>query len=204
MASPSKALPSTRELFSQSSDPSSHSLDDDLNVATGGGQEVSSLSKGQKRSRGGDDTSSDEPPQFRRRSTRNPRIGLGFHNKSDDPIQVAGEEETGHTEERVGVPIVALAASQAGSLAPFHGDRIIPSSVCRAEALEELRSLYQIPDAIRLSVPHQGYDVYTPPANQLPIHKAAFECGVRLPLHPLLRRALISLELAPIQISPGF
>ena len=203
MASPSRTLPSTQELLPQSSNPSSHSLDDDLDSVTGEGQEVSSLSKGQKRSRGGDDTSSDEPPQSRRRSTRNPRIGRGFSNKSDNPIQVA-EEETGHAEERAGVPIVALAASQAGSLAPFHGDRIIPNSVCRAETLEELRSLYQIPDAIRLSVPHRGYDVYAPPANQLPIHKAAFECGVRLPLHPLLRRALISLELAPIQISPGF
>ena len=36
------------------------------------------------------------------------------------------------------------------------------------------------------------------------IHKAAFECGVRLPLQPTLHWALVVLELAPLQISPGF
>ena len=36
------------------------------------------------------------------------------------------------------------------------------------------------------------------------IHKAAFECGVRLPLYPTIRQALVVLKLAPFQILPGF
>ena len=75
--------------------------------------------------------------------------------------------------------------------------------MCTLDALNKLREEYKIPDYITLSLPHRGYDVYTPPQDRLLIHKAAFECRVRLPLHPTLRRALVELELAPFQISPG-
>ena len=46
--------------------------------------------------------------------------------------------------------------------------------------------------------------MYTPPPGRLVIHVSAFEFGVRLPLHPSLCRLLIALELAPLQLSPGF
>ena len=46
--------------------------------------------------------------------------------------------------------------------------------------------------------------MYTLPPSVLLIHAAVFECGVRLPLYPTLPKALIALELAPLQISLGF
>ena len=91
-----------------------------------------------------------------------------------------------------------------GSLLPFCEGRIIPDSACTTDTLAQLKRVYKIPDAIRLSLPHQGYDVYTPPTSCLLIHVAAFECGVRLPLHPSISRLLVALGLAPQQISPGF
>ena len=99
---------------------------------------------------------------------------------------------------------VSLVGVQAGSFALFHGGRIVPDSVSTLDTLAQLREEYKIPDNITLSLPHRGYDVYTPPQDRLLIHKAAFECSVRLPLHPTLRRAFVTLELAPLQISLGF
>ena len=76
--------------------------------------------------------------------------------------------------------------------------------MCTLDTLAKLRDEFKIPDYITLSIPHRGYDVYTPPQDYLLINKVAFECGVRLSLHPTLRRALVVLELALLQISPGF
>ena len=78
------------------------------------------------------------------------------------------------------------------------------NSVCTQDTLVQLREDYKIPDSITLSLPCRGYDAYTPPKDVLLIHKAAFDCGVRLPLHPSLRQALVALELAPLQISLNF
>ena len=54
------------------------------------------------------------------------------------------------------------------------------------DTLTKLREEYQILDYITLSLPHQVYDVYTPPQDRLLNHKATFECEVWLPLHPTL------------------
>ncbi|KAI9196572.1 hypothetical protein LWI28_025093 [Acer negundo] len=128
-----------------------------------------------------------------RRSVRNPRIGLGFHNRSDDSVQLTEEEDTrivGEVEEAGDAPIVTLTRVHTSSFASFHDGRIIPDSVCTVVTLAKLREEYRIPVNIDLSLPHRGYDVYTPPQDVLLIHKAAFECGVRLLLYPTLHRAL--------------
>ena len=72
--------------------------------------------------------------------------------------------------------------------------------MCTLDTLNKIREEYKIPDYITLSLPYRGYDVYTPPQDRLLIHKTAFECGVRLPLHPTLHRALVAPELSPLQI----
>ena len=163
------------------------------------------LEKG-KRVREDDGASDDTPPAQRRRSTRHSRIESGFHNQPEDPITVSDPTDAakvgggdGNTDERV-----SLVGVQAGSFTIFHDRRIVPDSVCTQDTLVKLREEYMIPDNIILSLPHRGYDVYTPPPGRLLIHKAALECGVRLPLHPTLRQALVALELAPLQVSPGF
>ncbi|KAI9186208.1 hypothetical protein LWI28_014883 [Acer negundo] len=158
-------------------------------------------------SRGEVDDSGDEQTPQCRRSTKNPRIGLGFHNKSEDLVQLTDEEDTeivGGVEKDGDAPVVTLIGVHTGSYTFFHDGRIVPDSVCTMETLARLREEYKISDDIDLSLPHRGYDAYTPPRDVLLIQKMAFECGVRLSLHPTLLRALVSLELAPLQISPGF
>ena len=91
-----------------------------------------------------------------------------------------------------------------GPLSSFHDGKIILNFVCTTVTLARLMRDYQIPDTIIISLPHRGYDVYTPSLGLLLIHVAVFECGVRLPLHPTLRRAFVALELAPLQTSLGF
>ena len=132
-------------------------------------------------------------------------VGLGFHNRPEDPVLIGdevGASKSGGDEEG-GEPDITLVRVQTGSFAAFHDGRIIPDSVCTVDTLNKLREEYKIPEYITLSLPHRGYDVYTPPQDRLLIHKAAFECGIRLPLHPTLHRALVALELAPLQISRG-
>ena len=50
-----------------------------------------------------------------------------------------------------------------GSFASYHDGRIIPDSVCTLNTLAKLREDYKIPNYITLSLPNQGYDVYTLP-----------------------------------------
>ena len=168
--------------------------------------EASPTSMGKKQSRDGDGVYSDTPRPQRRRSTRNPRIGSGFHNKLDNPVQIIDEADAAKVggDEEGGRNDITLFGVQTGSFASFHDGRIVPDSMCTLDTLTKLREEYKIPEYITLSLPHRGYDVYTPPQDCLLIHKTAFECGVRLPLHPTLRRAFVALELAPLQISPSF
>ena len=101
-----------------------------------------------------------------------------------------------------GIPQLGMAKPGVSTL-PFE-DRVVPNSVCTEDTLARLRREYQIPDTITLTLPHRGYDVYTPADDKVLLHVIAFECGVRLPLHPTLRKAPLALSLAPLQISPGF
>ena len=188
------------------SSPQSDSIDALFSMEAADAVVDSPTSEKKKRGREEDGVASDPPMTQRRRFTRNPRIGLGFHNQPEDPVLVG--DEVGASQSggnvRSGGPDITLVGVQTGSFAAFHDGRIIPDSVCTVDTLAKLREEYKIPEYITLSLPHRGYDVYTPPPDRLLIHKAAFECGVRLPLHPTLRRALVALELAPLQISPGF
>ncbi|KAK0604654.1 hypothetical protein LWI29_017877 [Acer saccharum] len=80
----------------------------------------------------------------------------------------------------------------------------VPPSLCTVSVLSRLRHDFNIPDDVELYLPIEDYDAYTPPPGHLPIHVAAFDGGVRLPLHPTLRRALCAFGLAPMQLVPGF
>ena len=219
MASPSRILTSQEIAAEQNpspaanpirpepaSPPQSDSIDALFSMEEADAVVDSPTSERKKRGREEDSVAGDTPMTQRRRSARNPRVGLGFHNRPEDPIFVNDPADAakvgggdGGTDE--GVSLVGV---QTGSFALIHDGRIVPDSVCTQDTLAKLREEYMIPDNIILSLPHRGFDVYTPPQDRLLIHKAAFECGVRLPLHPTLRRALVALELAPLQISPGF
>ena len=58
---------------------------------------------------------------------------------------------------------VSLVRVQSGSFASFHDGRIVLDSVCTLDTLAKLREEYKILDYVTLSLPHRGYDVYTPP-----------------------------------------
>ncbi|KAK1559870.1 hypothetical protein Q3G72_019314 [Acer saccharum] len=119
----------------------------------------------------------------------------------DSALEIDDEEDEGAKDD---APFADSSEVLSGPLASFHDSGIIADSTCTVDTLTPLRKEYQIPDAITLSLPYRGYDVCTPPPNLLLIHVAAFECEVRLHLHPTLCRAFHSLELTPLQISPRF
>ena len=159
-----------------------------------------------KRSRGEGGVTDDDTPLKHHRSTEAHGNGSGSGTRPEDPAQVVDDEDNDvdvETEEG-DIPAINLARVHTGPLSFFHDGRIIPDSVCTSDTLTRLRKTFRIPDHISLSLPHRGYDVYTPSAGRLLIHVAAFECGVRLPLHPSLHRLLVALELAPFQIFPRF
>ncbi|KAK1550585.1 hypothetical protein Q3G72_021577 [Acer saccharum] len=212
MASPSKLHASTQDVPPPSMPASSGSLSASLYLP-GSQKEDSAASSqsinGKKRNRGDGDITGDGISSQRRRSTRNPRIGLGFRNEPENLVQIMDEGEVAGVKDKKGeeagdiLPVDSLGIL-VRPLPPFGEGRIIPDSVCTADTLAPLRRVYRIPDAIRLFLPHRGYDVYTPPASCLLIHVATFECGIRLSLHPSISRLLVTLGLAPLQISPEF
>ena len=202
-------IPSTTTVFTHPDPVSPHqsdSIDALFNTEKADVLEDSLTSKRGKQGREGDGVTDDTPRAQRHCSTRNPQIGSGFNNQPEDLVVI----HDGVDMAKVGggdggdEGSISLVGVQTGSFASFHDRRIVPDSVCTLDTLAKLREEYRILDYITLSLPHRGYDVYTLPQDRLLIHRAAFECGVRLPLHPTFHRALVALELTPIQISPGF
>ncbi|KAI9191880.1 hypothetical protein LWI28_014946 [Acer negundo] len=135
-----------------------------------------------------------------RRSNRNLCIGSGFQNKSSDPVHIIDEEE----EEDETVGQVEIPPVGGETLDPSFDYRLYLDFVCKDKDLSWLRMVYQILDSISLSLPYRDQEVYNLHAGTLLIHAAEFECGVRLPFHPTLRRALVALGLAPLQTSSSF
>ncbi|KAK2648570.1 hypothetical protein Ddye_016059 [Dipteronia dyeriana] len=85
-----------------------------------------------------------------------------------------------------------------------HDFKVIPDSTIDLTSINRLKARYDIVDSVTISVPPKNYNVFSPPKGELLILFAALENGVRLPLHPNLRRALKALQLAPLLLTPGF
>ena len=86
---------------------------------------------------------SDVPIQWRH-STRNPRIGSGFNNNPDDPVQIVDEEDDVDVdgEDEGDVPGVVTAEVLTRPLSSFHDSRIVLESVCTRDTLAQLRRDY--------------------------------------------------------------
>ena len=122
------------------SSPQSNSIDAPFSTEAVDAVVDSLMSEGKKRGREGDAVVEETPQVQRRRFTRNPRIGLGFHNQPEDPVLVGdevGASQSGGNEESGG-PDVTLVGVQTGSFAAFHDGRIIPDSVCTVDMLNKL------------------------------------------------------------------
>ncbi|KAL2455942.1 Uncharacterized protein Adt_47018 [Abeliophyllum distichum] len=71
------------------------------------------------------------------------------------------------------------------------------------EDLTKMREQYRIPSDIELILPGPNERACFPREGCTALHLNAFVSGMRLPLHPMLRRILRAYALAPTQVSPN-
>ncbi|KAL2490756.1 Plus3 domain-containing protein [Abeliophyllum distichum] len=76
-------------------------------------------------------------------------------------------------------------------------------SIMVEEDLVKLREAYRIPDDIELILPEPNERACFPRRGCTALHLNAFVSGMRLPLHPMLRRILRAYDLAPTQVAPN-
>ncbi|KAL2456881.1 Plus3 domain-containing protein [Abeliophyllum distichum] len=76
-------------------------------------------------------------------------------------------------------------------------------SIMVEEDLVKLRDAYRIPDDIELILPEPNERACFPRRGCTALHLNAFVSGMRLPLHPMLRRILRAYDLAPTQVAPN-
>ncbi|KAL2497639.1 Uncharacterized protein Adt_23189 [Abeliophyllum distichum] len=71
------------------------------------------------------------------------------------------------------------------------------------EDLTRMREQYRIPSDVELILPGPNERACFPREGCTALHLNAFVSGLRLPLHPMLRRILRAYSLAPTQVSPN-
>ncbi|KAL2519183.1 Uncharacterized protein Adt_15430 [Abeliophyllum distichum] len=76
-------------------------------------------------------------------------------------------------------------------------------SIMVEEDLTRLREQYRIPSDVELILPGPNERACFPREGCTALHLNAFVSGLRLPLHPMLRRILRAYSLAPTQVSPN-
>ncbi|KAL2497824.1 Plus3 domain-containing protein [Abeliophyllum distichum] len=76
-------------------------------------------------------------------------------------------------------------------------------SIMVEEDLTKLREAYRIPADIELILPDPNERACFPRRGCTALHLNAFVSGMRLPLHPMLRRILRAYDLAPTQVAPN-
>ncbi|KAL2454027.1 Uncharacterized protein Adt_48475 [Abeliophyllum distichum] len=76
-------------------------------------------------------------------------------------------------------------------------------SILVEEDLTKMREQYRIPSDIELILPGPNERACFPREGCTALHLNAFVSGMRLPLHPMLRRILRAYALAPTQVSPN-
>ncbi|KAL2512611.1 Uncharacterized protein Adt_18211 [Abeliophyllum distichum] len=76
-------------------------------------------------------------------------------------------------------------------------------SILVEEDLTKMREQYRIPSDVELILPGPNERACFPREGCTALHLNAFVSGMRLPLHPMLRRILRAYALAPTQVSPN-
>ncbi|KAL2503674.1 Uncharacterized protein Adt_19295 [Abeliophyllum distichum] len=76
-------------------------------------------------------------------------------------------------------------------------------SILVGEDLTKMREQYRIPLDVELILPGPNERACFPREGCTALHLNAFVSGMRLPLHPMLRRILRAYSLAPTQVSPN-
>ena len=89
-----------------------------------------------------------------------------------------------------------------------HGRLITPyefyqylSQVTDAD-VEDIRTNFDVPDDVAIGVPSSNDILSHPPARQIALYVHYFVCGLRLPVHPFLRAALLDFGIRLTQLHP--
>ncbi|KAL2474710.1 Uncharacterized protein Adt_35446 [Abeliophyllum distichum] len=103
---------------------------------------------------------------------------------------------------------IGVTPSLRGADDPYRADVVrwaamdVPSIMVE-EDLTKLREAYRIPEDIQLILPGPNERACFPRRGCTALHLNAFVSGMRLPLHPMLRRILKAYNLAPTQVFPN-
>ncbi|GFY89048.1 hypothetical protein Acr_06g0009880 [Actinidia rufa] len=69
--------------------------------------------------------------------------------------------------------------------------------------LDKLGSTYSFPSGIRLRIPGDGETILSAHQGEVAFYEAAFQAGLRLPIHPTIREILVHYKICPAQLSPN-
>ncbi|GFS45589.1 hypothetical protein Acr_00g0096950 [Actinidia rufa] len=69
--------------------------------------------------------------------------------------------------------------------------------------LDKLGSTYSFPLGIRLRIPGDGETILSARQGEVAFYEAAFQAGLRLPIHPTIREILVHYNICPAQLSPN-
>ncbi|GFY96578.1 hypothetical protein Acr_11g0008840 [Actinidia rufa] len=96
--------------------------------------------------------------------------------------------------------------SQSPSSPPTNSPKMDTSSLTKEgnamsqAELDKLGSTYSFPPGIRLRIPGDGETILSARQGEVAFYEAAFLAGLRLPLHPTIRKILIHYKICPAQL----
>ncbi|GFZ18399.1 hypothetical protein Acr_27g0001380 [Actinidia rufa] len=77
------------------------------------------------------------------------------------------------------------------------------NNVMSQAELDNLGATYSFPLGIRLWIPGDGETILSARQGEVAFYEAAFLAGLRLPIHPTIRKILIHYKICPAQLSPN-
>ncbi|GFY81797.1 hypothetical protein Acr_02g0000370 [Actinidia rufa] len=99
--------------------------------------------------------------------------------------------------------------SQSPSSPPPNSPKMDTSSLAKEgnvmtqAELDKLGSTYSFPSGIRLRIPGDGETILSARQGEVAFYEAAFQAGLRLPIHPTIREILVHYKICPAQLSPN-
>ncbi|GFZ21447.1 hypothetical protein Acr_29g0006090 [Actinidia rufa] len=77
------------------------------------------------------------------------------------------------------------------------------SNVMSQAELDNLGATYSFSPGVRLRIPRNGETILSARQGEVAFYEAAFLAGLRLPIHPTIRKILIHYKICPAQLSPN-
>ncbi|GFS29294.1 hypothetical protein Acr_00g0006130 [Actinidia rufa] len=111
--------------------------------------------------------------------------------------------------DHLGVKSYIDETSQSPSSPPPNSPKMDTSSLTKEgnvmtqAELDKLGSTYSFPSGIRLRIPGDGETILSARQGEVAFYEAAFQAGLRLPIHPTIREILVHYKICPAQLSPN-